>query len=352
MSAIRLTLAAALALTMTWAQSAIVGNDAATGPFASTLVVTGTVQKASPDDPPLPPELRISVDCHHGSFYDGGAVSQGGGFRFSMTPDPMAINAANICAVEAKTLGYESSIARFPLRSSSGMIDVGVLTLQRSQTGDAQDQNKPRPSQTVSATSLKAPPDAVKLFDRGVRSLQQGKLPAAAKDFESATKIYPEYAEAWLNLGRTRESQEQLAPAHDAFLRAAALDPQMSGPPAELGLLAARQNDLATAVKYLDESLRLDPGSSWQACYWDAMVNLMLKRYDVAERSARAALRFGDAGAQLRVNYVLGMALLARGNNAEARQRLMRYLELAPKAPERDQVLKELARLERVEQGK
>lgn len=351
--AIRPLIVAMLAAMGACAQSAVQGADVGSGTVASTLTVSGTVQNANAaDDTPLPADLRIVADCHHGDFFAGGGTSLSGHFRFTMTPDPLAIASSSICAVEAKAFGYESTVARFAVRSSSGVVDIGVLTIQRNASGDAQDRNKERSGQTVSATSLKAPPDAVKLFDRGSRSLQQGKFASAAKDFESATKIYPEYAEAWLNLGRARESLDSLGPARDAFLRAAGLDPQMAGPPAELGLLAARQNDLASAVRYLDESLRLDPAGSYQACYWDAIVNLMLKRYDVAERSARAALRFGDSGPQVRVNYVLGMALLARGNNPEAKQRLSRYLELAPKAPERDQVQKELSRLERVDAGK
>jgi tetratricopeptide (TPR) repeat protein len=199
---------------------------------------------------------------------------------------------------------------------------------------------------------LKAPPNAVKLFERGLHSLQQGKFPDAIKDFESANKIYPDYAESWLNLGRARAAAGAIGLARDAFLRAAQLDPQLAEAPEELGLLAAGQNDLASAARYLDESIRLDPGSSYRACYSDAVVNLMLKHYDVAERSARAALRFGDAGAQARVNYVLGIALLARGENSEAKQHLQRYLELNPKAPERDQIEKELSRVEQLESAK
>jgi hypothetical protein len=72
----------------------------------------------------------------------------------------------------------------------------------------------------------------------------------------------------------------------------------------------------------------------------------------VAERAARGALKFGDGGANARINYVLGMTLLARGGNGEARQRLMRYLELVPAAPEREQVERELSRLDRLAASK
>ncbi len=317
----------------------------------ATIVITGTVERSSPDgNTALPGDLRISLDCH-GAFTDGGRVEQSGQFRFALTPDPMAIAADNVCAAEAKSFGYDSSVAKFPVRSASGIVNIGVITVTRNSSGDVQEKGAAKHVTTVSATSLKAPPSAVKLFDQGTKLLQQGKFANAAKDFESAIRIYPEYAECWLNLGRARVSLDQAGPGREAFLKAAALDPQMAGPPAELGLLAARQNDLMGAVKYLDESLRLDPGGSYQACYSDALINLMLKRYEVAERSAREALRFGDSGGQVRVNYVLGMALLALGHNAEARQRLMRYLELLPSAPERDSVERELARLGKLSAG-
>lgn len=330
------------------AQSNMQATDANLAGVATTIIVSGTVQRDNPDDEtPLPSDLRIAVECH-GDSSDGGGTTQSGHFRFTLTPGLLALQADTICTIEAKSFGYQSTIGKFPVRSSTGIVNLDALTIHRNPSGDAQDQNKERTSRTVSATSLKAPPNAVKLFDHGSRSLQQGKFADAAKDFTAAIKIYPEYAESWLNLGRAQVSLESLGPGRDAFVRAAELDPQMAGPPEELGLLAARQNDLVSAARYLDESLRLDPGSSYRACYSDAIVNLMLKRYDVAERSARAALGFGEAGAQARANYVLGMTLLATGKNTEAKQHLLRYLELTPRAPERDQVLRELNRLEQI----
>lgn len=334
---------AALTVAMLCAQSP---QDSGSGAFTSSIVVSGSVQLSTAgEDNALPPDLRISATCH-GVVTDGGGTSLSGQFRFAMTPDPLTIQADTICTIEAKAFGYDSTTGKFPARSSSGLVLVDPLTIRRGARGTTQ--TAERTGQTVSATSLKAPPTAVKLFDRGAQSLQKQKFADAAKDFESAIKIYPEYAESWLNLGRARVSLASLPPAREAFLRAADLDPQMAGPPSELGLLAARQGDAVSAARYLDESLRIDPAGSFQTCYSDALVNLLLKRYEVAERSARAALRFGETPAQARADYVLGMALLALGRNEEAKQRLSHYLELAPKAPERDQVMKEISRLDRL----
>jgi tetratricopeptide (TPR) repeat protein len=331
------------------AQDTVQGGDVGQGNVATTIVVTGSVERATPgEETALPPDLRIAVECH-GESSDGGGVNLSGQFRFTLTPDPHSLAANILCTVQAVLFGWDSTTLRFPVRSISGLIGIGALTIRRNVSGNAQDQPQERTGRTVSATSLKAPPNAVKLFERGLHSLQQGKFPDAIKDFESANRIYPDYAESWLNLGRAHAAAGAFGLARDAFVRAAQLDPQLAEAPEELGLLAAGQNDLASAARYLDESIRLDPGSSYRACYSDAVVNLMLKHYDLAERSARAALRFGDAGTQARVNYVLGIALLAKEENAEAKQHLQRYLDLNPKAPERDQIEKELARLDHIE---
>jgi len=352
LSLVRILVASVTAAAAVCAQDTVQGGDAGVGNVATTIVVTGSVERATAgDDKALPPDLRIAVDCH-GNFSDGGGVNLSGQFRFTLTPDPQSLAANSLCTVQATAFGWDSSTLRFPVRSTSGFVNIGSLSIRRNASGNAQDSNKERSGRTVSATSLKAPPNAVKLFESGLHSLQQGKYAYAAKDFESAVKIYPDYAESWLNLGRARVAAGSPSTARDAFLRAAQLDPQLAEPPEELGLLAAGQNDLASAVRYLDESIRLDPGNSWRACYSDAVVNLMLKRYDVAERSARAALRFGENGTQARTNFVLGMALLAIGNNAEARQHLLRYLELSPKAPERSQIERELTRIDQLQSAK
>jgi tetratricopeptide (TPR) repeat protein len=290
-------------------------DDVDQAPTAATLVVTGSVELSSPDGPQaLPSDIRIAVDCK-GEFIDGGGVSPAGQFRFTMTPNPIMIAGSTICGVEAKVFGYDSTREKFGVRANNGVASAGTITLTRNSAGDAQEKSGVRGGATVSATSLKAPAKAVKQFEEGKQLLRRKKPEDAARSFEAAIRIYPEYADAWMNLG----------------------------------LLAVQGSDLLTAARDLDESLRVDAGVSFQACYSDALVNLMLKRYDVAERSARQALRYGDGGANARINYVLGMSLLARGGNVEARQRLTRYLELAPGAPEREQVERELGRLDRID---
>ncbi|HEY4084593.1 MAG TPA: hypothetical protein VGM43_01585, partial [Bryobacteraceae bacterium] len=163
-----------------------------------TLIVSGAVERASPGgDTGLPPDVRIAADCH-GDFVDGGLVSPSGQFRFTFKPDPISVAASSLCTIEAKVFGYDSTAARFSVRSANGMVNVGTITITRNSAGDAEDQGgKVRSGATVSATSLKAPSEAVKRFEQGQKELRQKKPANAAKSFEAAVRIYPEYADAW-----------------------------------------------------------------------------------------------------------------------------------------------------------
>src|SRR6185312_11606280 len=126
-----------------------------------TLIVSGAVERSSPGDTSLPPDVRIAADCH-GDLVDGGLVSPSGQFRFTFKPDPISVAASSLCTIEAKVFGYDSTSARFSVRSANGMVNVGTITITRNSAGDAEDQGgRPHNGPTVSATSLKAPAEAV-----------------------------------------------------------------------------------------------------------------------------------------------------------------------------------------------
>src|SRR4051812_49181338 len=136
----RLIFATVLAVIAAYAQGGIMDvRPISMSDAKATIVISGMVERSSADgEKSLPPDMRIKLDCH-GALSDGGGVELSGQFRFTMTPDPMAIVADNICVAEAKSFGYDSTVAKFPVRSSSGLVNIGVITVTRNSTGDAQD---------------------------------------------------------------------------------------------------------------------------------------------------------------------------------------------------------------------
>ena len=139
--------------------------------FSTSIIVVGSVQRDSPaDDATLPSDVHLAIQCHS-VIYDAGSPNQSGQFTYTQRPDPAVIRGAGECAVEAKAFGYESTVAKFSARSVTGLLNIGALTIT------AREQSKERTGTTVSATSLRAPPNAKKFYDHGMRSVQQQKFP-------------------------------------------------------------------------------------------------------------------------------------------------------------------------------
>ena len=84
----------------------------------------------------------------------------------------------------------------------------------------------------------------------------------------------------------------------------------------ELGLLAAKDANWQESGKYLDRAVALDPVDFPQAWYADAVANYNLKKYDAAEKSARAAVKLDPQARQPAVRLSAGT-----GARREARLR-------------------------------
>jgi tetratricopeptide (TPR) repeat protein len=100
------------------------------------------------------------------------------------------------------------------------------------------------------------------------------------------------------------------------------------------------------ATQYLDQALRLDPVDYPEAWFGDAVAHYYLAEYQVAEKSAREAVRLDPHGRNPRAGYVLGMILAQKGDHEGAAAELRRYLKAAPQAADAQLVKTQLAVIE------
>ncbi len=195
----------------------------------------------------------------------------------------------------------------------------------------------------VSLLALKAPKDAKKNFDKGTEQVRSNKLPDAAASFQKSVTTYPQYADAWLGLGRVQLQLGTKDAARESFQKAMDLDDKLVGPWQELGYLAFDQSKWEDAARYLDKAVRLDPMNSPMAWYFSALANYNLGRFEQAERSVRAELNLDkNPGAE----YVLGLVLIARKHYNGGAAALRTYLASSPKSEEADSARKQLSRIE------
>jgi len=246
------------------------------------------------------------------------------------------------CELRASLAGFRSSSVLIPssdVGSKVGSIDVGTIVLQRISE---------LRGTTISATSLNAPREAQKAYDKGHRSAEQNKLPEAQQELETAVQLYPQYASAWLDLGRIYAQQNQLENARNAFEQARKADGMFV--PAYVGLasLAVRESRWQEAAEQSARATQLDSVGFPAAFYYNSLANYRLGNMEEAERSARKAEMLGAQRAIPQVSLLLGVLLANRQDYADAADQLRSYLKAAPTAPNADRVRQQLAEVEKL----
>jgi tetratricopeptide (TPR) repeat protein len=243
------------------------------------------------------------------------------------------------CELRANLGGYTSDTLNLYNRTALDGSDVGIIVLRRIAGVEGT---------SVSASSLMAPKDAKKAYERGLQSLMKSKPDEAAKDFEKAVSVYPKYADAWVNLGKARILMKDNERGGAAMLKAIEADPKLVAPYLELGLLSARQEKWEESNQYLERAVKLDPVGYPQAWYTGAVAKYNLKKYDEAEKSARQAVKLDVRHVNPREQYLLGLILEAREDYVGAAAEFNSYVQYSPHAADAPQVQEEIRRIEKM----
>ena len=111
----------------------------------------------------------------------------------------------------------------------------------------------------VLAGSPDLPRKAIRSFEKGRASSDQGEYQDAVRHFRRAVKIAPEFAEAWNRLGDAYRILSELELAQQALLRALELAPESAQPHLNRGMLGLAQGDTLKAESHLRTAAKLDP---------------------------------------------------------------------------------------------
>jgi len=241
---------------------------------------------------------------------------------------------ADMCPVVIRLDGF---------RTTSGTLrQGGTIVLKR--IGDHE-------GSTISMASLNAPKDAKKAYDKGADAMSQQKWANAQKDFEKAVAIYPEYSQAWSDLGEVLNQQSQPAEARTAFEHAIQVDPKYVKAYVQLARLLITERKFQETLDVTAKAFQYNPLEFPAIYFYDAVANFDLHQYDAALKSAERAAQL-DADHEIpRAEDLIGTILATKGDYAGAVEHLKRYLALAPKAPDAAKVQQEIDQLERRAQG-
>jgi len=241
------------------------------------------------------------------------------------------------CELHAVLSGYSSENVIIAMKSTMDSGRLGTMILHPLSRAS---------SLVVSATTLQAPSNARKAYERGMEAMRVQKWDAAATEFAKAVKIYPVFAIAWYQLGLARQSQNDAAGAIEAWKEAQKSDARYIKPYENLTVAADHRGDWVESEKYSHLWIQLDPEDFPGAYLFNAVANARLNKVEEAERAARAGLRLDKDGRIPRISYVLGLLLMDKKEYAESAKCFRKYLELAPNANDAAIVRQQLPKLE------
>jgi tetratricopeptide (TPR) repeat protein len=203
----------------------------------------------------------------------------------------------------------------------------------------------------ISATSLNAPKDAKKAFEKGQDAIKRKKFDEATKNMQKAVEVYPKYAAAWFDLGRLQERENNIDEAKKSYRSAIASDTRYIQPWLALSEIAVREKNWEDVAETTGKALKLDPFSYARAYFYNSVANFNLKKYDDAEKSAREAVKLDSKHEFPKAEHLLGILLAERRDYTAAAQQMRNYLKFAPGAQDAATVRTQLAEIEKMASG-
>jgi tetratricopeptide (TPR) repeat protein len=180
-----------------------------------------------------------------------------------------------------------------------------------------------------------APPpqnsDPQQIFQTGEAALKSGDLDNAEHAFRGVLAINPQVAGAYANLGVIYMRRKQWTPALEMLQKAEGLAPQIAGIRLNIGLVYYRQNNFRDAIPPF-ESVVNDVPDTFQARYLVGLCYFFVERY--ADAATTLEPLWSQASSQLNYLYVLGIAANKAGR-ADVEQRALAHLvEIGQNSPE------------------
>jgi tetratricopeptide (TPR) repeat protein len=243
------------------------------------------------------------------------------------------------CELRAVLPGYRSDLIPLAGRRLMDNPDVGTIILRR--LGKAE-------GTLISATTLAAPKDARKAYEKGMEAAQKKKFDEARKQFEKAVTVYPQYALAWYELGRIYQHQNNREKAREFYGKSLEADPKFIKPYLQLALLSAQDRNWQDVADTTDRLLKLDPFAYPQAYFFNSVANFNLRKMEAAERSAREGIKLDDRNQIPKMRHLLGVILANKQEYTQAAELLRTYLPHASNPEESDFVRKQLEEIERL----
>lgn len=318
------------------------------------LIISGKV--VLPDGSGAPQGVAVQTDCQ-GQVRVQTYTSKDGSFVFNLNEvkapeveasSPQAVGASGpmatdyqFCSVFANMPGYLSEKVQMTGAVGTGAVDLGSIVLKQSKNAASE-------NEMISLTSLAAPGEAKKNFEKGEQFERKQNWSAAAQQFQKAVARYEKYADAWTELGRVQFKLKNSTSARQSFHRAITADPRCMRAYIALSNLAAYEQQWAELARVTSDALQVNPDSLPQFWFFNSVANYNLHQFSQAEKSDRRGLSIDPQHRVPKLEYLLGMIMSVKHDYRAAAECIRTYLKISPPGPETAFVTKQLNEVEKL----
>lgn len=229
-----------------------IGGGQGPGPLSE---VRGTVRTASSESEPL---VDVTLQSTSGGAPQHTLTDNFGRFSFDQVP----IGSYN---VEIIVPGYAPVTRHIRVVPGDPVIELSI-TLRPLRARHPSGEVSPNGADVVSVRQLRIPGKARKEFRKGLMSAARGKTDDAIKHLRKSIKVFPQYAEAYVQLSKVYILRSDFARATEAANRAIGIDGRSAGAYISLGYIHAQQKDFTKAQDAFAHAVKLSD-SNWYSQY-------------------------------------------------------------------------------------
>jgi Flp pilus assembly protein TadD len=202
-------------------------------------------------------------------------------------------------------------------------------------------QNK---SGVINASLASVPKPAFEQFKKAIIAIEKNNTKLAIEKLIEAVRLYPQFAEAYSELGSLYLRSGELNKAEEALRRTLRLNEKNPTAQLNYGIVLLNQRKMYEAEKELEKAVLADETAATPHMYLGiALLGLGYPEY--AEKEFLKAISLKDDEKLAQAHRYLGGIYWKKGNFQQAIDELEKYIKLAPKAADAEKVRATIAEL-------
>jgi Tfp pilus assembly protein PilF len=194
--------------------------------------------------------------------------------------------------------------------------------------------NNPR---VISASLAKVPKPALEQFKKAIEAVEKNDTKLAIEKLSEAVRLYPQFAEAYSELGSLYLKSGELSKAEEALRKTLQLNEKNPTAQLNYGIVLLNQRKMYEAEKQLEKAVLADENAAIPHMYLGIAL-LGLDYPDYAEKEFLKAISLRDDEKLAQSHRYLGGIYWKKGKYKQAIDELEKYLKFLPKAADAEKV--------------